>query len=58
MPPGNAKGNKEWSARRRGAKPEIKLTPGKGIQDLMVPLADIIQQVLDQNRVSCPACML
>jgi hypothetical protein len=51
VPPGNAKGNKEWSARQRAAKPEIRLTPGKGIQDLTVPLSDILQQVVDQNRV-------
>jgi hypothetical protein len=51
VPPGNAKGNKEWSARQRAAKPEIRLTPGKGIEDLSVPLADILQQVVDQNRV-------
>jgi Grx4 family monothiol glutaredoxin len=51
VPPGNAKGNKEWSSRQRAAKPEIRLTPGKGIQDLSVPLSDILQQVVDQNRV-------
>jgi hypothetical protein len=52
VPPGNAKGNKEWSSRQRVAKPEVRLTPGKGVQDLTVPLADILQQVVDQNRVS------
>lgn len=55
VPPGNAKGNKEWSSRQRAAKPEIRLTPGKGIQDLSVPLSDILQQVVDQNRVR-PRC--
>lgn len=57
VPPGNAKGNKEWSTRRQAAKPEIRLTPGKGIQDLTVPLSDVIQQVVDQNKVGYSAGM-
>ena len=35
----------------QAAKPEIKLTPGKGVQDLTVPLRDIIQQVVSSNKV-------
>ncbi|KAK9788138.1 hypothetical protein WJX73_008305 [Symbiochloris irregularis] len=50
VPPGNAKGNTQWSARRK-AKPEIKLTPGKGIQDLTVPLSTIISDVVKSNKV-------
>lgn len=35
IPPGNAPGEKSWQQRRvAAAKPEIRLTPGKGIQDL------------------------
>mmetsp|Transcript_11199 Transcript_11199/g.33595 ORF Transcript_11199/g.33595 Transcript_11199/m.33595 type:complete len:325 (+) Transcript_11199:332-1306(+) len=51
VPPGNAKGEKSWTTRRAVKKAEIRLTPGKGIEDLTVPLEEIIQQVVDQNRV-------
>lgn len=54
VPPGNVKGEKAWTARRAVKKPEVRLTPGKGIQDLSVPLEDVIQQVVDQNRVRSP----
>ena len=54
VPPGNVKGEKAWAARRAVKKPEVRLTPGKGLQDLSVPLEDIIQQVVDQNRVRSP----
>lgn len=51
VPPGNAKGVKTWTQRRNATKPEVRLTPGKGLGDLSVPLEDILQQVVDQNRV-------
>ncbi len=51
VPPGNAKGEKSWSTRRQAAKPEIRLTPGKGLDDLTVPLTEIISQVVTTNRV-------
>ena len=51
MPPGNVRGESAWTRRARAAKPEIKLTPGKGAADLTVPLEDILDAVVKQNRV-------
>lgn len=51
VPPGNAKGVKTWTQRRNVAKAEVKLTPGKGLADLSVPLEEIIGQVVKQNKV-------
>lgn len=52
IPPGNAPGEKMWQQRRRRmAKPEIKLTPGKGVEDLTCSLDDLIDQVVKTNRV-------
>ena len=50
-PPGNASGNTQWSARRQAAKPEIRLTPGKGAQDVTCSMAELIQQVVSTNKV-------
>ena len=50
-PPGNASGNTQWSSRRQAAKPEVRLTPGKGAQDVTCPMADLIQQVVSTNKV-------
>lgn len=52
IPPGNAPGEKAWQQRRpRAAKPEIKLTPGKGLDDLSCSVADLVDQVVKSNRV-------
>ncbi|KAK9815477.1 hypothetical protein WJX72_004365 [[Myrmecia] bisecta] len=51
IPPGNAPGEKLWTTRRSRAKPEIKLTPGKGIQDLTCSVSDLIDQVVKGNKV-------
>eukprot|EP00890_Picochlorum_soloecismus_P005928 jgi/Picsp_1/6336/NSC_03685-R1_monothiol glutaredoxin-s16 len=51
IPPGNAPGEKKWQQRRkRMAKPEIKLTPGKGLDDLTCSIEDLIDQVVKTNR--------
>jgi len=51
IPPGNAPGEKKWQQRRkRMAKPEIKLTPGKGLDDLTCSIEDLINQVVKTNR--------
>ncbi len=55
VPPGNVRGESAWTRRARAAKPEIKLTPGKGAADLTVPLEDIIDAVVKQNRVRAAA---
>ena len=51
MPPGNAKGNATWSIRRSASKPELKLTPGKGLQDLTCSVEDLVDQVVKTNKV-------
>lgn len=51
VPPGNAKGNTTWAIRRSAAKPEIKLTPGKGVQDLTCSIEDLVDQVVKSNKV-------
>ncbi|CAL5224467.1 g7159 [Coccomyxa viridis] len=51
VPPGNAKGNTTWSIRRSAPKPELKLTPGKGLQDLTCSVEDLLDQVVKTNKV-------
>ena len=46
VPPGNVRGETRWTRRARAAKPEIKLTPGKGAADLTVPLEQILDAVV------------
>jgi hypothetical protein len=51
IPPGNKPGATDWSSRkRRVAKQEIKLTPGKGIDDLTCSIEDLIDQVVKTNK--------
>lgn len=51
VPPGNEKGNKVWAIQRSVAKPEIKLTPGKGLQDLTCSIEDLVGEVVKGNKV-------
>ncbi|KAL4540741.1 hypothetical protein Ndes2526B_g03471 [Nannochloris sp. 'desiccata'] len=52
IPPGNAPGEKKWQQRRaRAAKPEIRLTSGKGIEDLTCTVEFLIEQVVKSNKV-------
>ncbi|CAD7702129.1 unnamed protein product [Ostreobium quekettii] len=52
VPPGNAPGEKKWQTRRvRRARPEIKLTPGKGIEDLTCSVEDLVDRVVKDNKV-------
>lgn len=52
IPPGNAPGETKWQAKKRAAaKAEIRLTPGKGIQDLTCKVEDLIDAVVKTNRV-------
>lgn len=48
VPPGNAAGNTQWSARR--ARPEIRLTPGKGAADLTCSMEDLIDGVIKAHK--------
>ncbi|KAL4451498.1 hypothetical protein ABPG75_007160 [Micractinium tetrahymenae] len=52
IPPGNAPGQTLWQQRRpRQSKPEIRLTPGKGLQDLTCSLEELIDQVVKSCKV-------
>lgn len=51
IPPGNKPGATDWTQRkRRVAKQEIKLTPGKGLDDLTCSIEDLIDQVVKTNK--------
>lgn len=52
VPPGNAAGQTLWQQRRpRQSKPEIRLTPGKGVQDLTCSVEELIGQVVKGCKV-------
>ncbi|PRW20885.1 Monothiol glutaredoxin- chloroplastic [Chlorella sorokiniana] len=52
IPPGNAPGQTLWQQRKpRAAKPEIRLTPGKGLDDLTCSVEDLIDQVVKTCKV-------
>jgi hypothetical protein len=54
VPPGNAPGEKKWQQRaRKAARPELRLTSGKGLADLTCTLDFLVDQVVKQNRVRC-----
>ena len=51
IPSGNKPGATDWTQRkRRVAKQEIKLTPGKGLDDLTCSIEDLIDQVVKTNK--------
>eukprot|EP00210_Caulerpa_lentillifera_P008846 g8441.t1 len=53
VPPGNVTGNDQWKTKRViRQKPEIRLTPGKGIEDLTISLEKIIDQIVKTNKVN------
>lgn len=54
VPPGNTPdGSKAWTVRRPGGggKPELRLTSGRGLADLTVPLSSLIDDVVKGVRV-------
>lgn len=53
IPPGNMPGERKWAAKKsqQQAKPEIRLTPGKGLDDLTCSLDQLISQVVTSNKV-------
>lgn len=54
IPSGNAPGaNQGWVRKAPRAKPELKLTPGKGLQDLTCSVEDLLDGVVKSNKVSC-----
>ena len=50
MPPGNDRDNNTWTP-KRPQKGELKLTPGKGVQDLTCSVTDLIDQVVKSSKV-------
>ena len=54
IPPGNAPGaNQGWVRKAPRAKPELKLTPGKGLEDLTCSVEDLLDGVVKSNKVFC-----
>lgn len=54
IPPGNGDAEEKllWQARKKpAAKPEIKLTPGKGVEDLTCDIKDLIAAVVKAEKV-------
>jgi hypothetical protein len=47
---------KSIHCRPRAAKPEIRLTPGKGLQDLTCSVEDLVDQVVKGCKVGPPKC--
>lgn len=55
VPPGNAPGaNQGWVRKGARVKPEIKLTPGKGLEDLTCSIEDLLDGVVKSNKVQQP----
>ena len=56
VPPGNARNSpQQWVRKTPRAKPELKLTPGKGLQDLTCSVEDLLDTVVKSNKV-CHHC--
>ena len=52
VPPGNARNSsQQWVRKTPRAKPELKLTPGKGLQDLTCSVEDLLDTVVKSNKV-------
>ena len=52
VPPGNAPGaNQGWVRKGARVKPEIKLTPGKGLEDLTCSVEELLDGVVKSNKV-------
>lgn len=52
IPPGNAPGaQQQWVRKAPRVKPELKLTPGKGIEDLTCSIEDLLDSVVKSNKV-------
>lgn len=52
VPPGNARNSpQQWVRKTPRAKPELKLTPGKGLQDLTCSVEDLLDSVVKTNKV-------
>mmetsp|Transcript_27629 Transcript_27629/g.48813 ORF Transcript_27629/g.48813 Transcript_27629/m.48813 type:complete len:184 (+) Transcript_27629:1-552(+) len=51
IPDGNMKGNKDWAVKKVAVKPELKVTAGKGLEDLSVSLTDLLTQIVSTYKV-------
>jgi len=50
VPDGNMKGNTKWLP-KKGGKPELKVTGGKGLDDLNIPLKDILNKIVAEHKI-------
>ena len=54
VPPGNARNSpQQWVRKAPRAKPELKLTPGKGLQDLTCSLEELLDTVVISHNHPC-----
>jgi len=52
VPSGNKPGERLWLVRKRKpVKPELKLTPGKGIEDLTVSIESLLETMIQEVKV-------
>jgi len=51
IPSGNKPGQGKWSLKRTPPKSDLKLTPGKGIEDLTIPLEKLIDGLVKSTKV-------
>lgn len=52
IPPGNVQGEDKWKPKKpKRVKQELKLTPGKGIEDLLCSIEDLVKQVVTAEKV-------
>merc|ERR1711977_34070 len=52
VPAGNQRGEQTWLLRKSApAKEDIKLTPGKGSEDLLVPIENLIDSLVKSKKV-------
>lgn len=54
LPPGNLKGEQKWKPKKPSKpRPEIRLTPGKGIDDLTCSMEELVDKVVKDVKVCC-----
>ena len=46
IPPGNLPGNTDWTGKKKPVSKMMKMTSGKGLEDLSIPLPELIDNVI------------